>query len=131
MRPGRRLLKYAAIALGLALVVGASVFAYRAFWLPSSASWPAKTFAADAWRTTPPGQRHVFWKDLDRRRMLPGLTRTEVERLLGAPEYDRGSFVLYVVKEPDPRELSFHFWYALQADLDATGKVTRVFVRQD
>ncbi len=73
----------------------------------------------------------MFWKDLDGRRVLVGLTRAEVERLLGAPEYDRGSYVLYVVKEPDPRELSFNFWYALQVEFDATGKVTRALARHD
>jgi hypothetical protein len=129
--PGRRLLKYAALALGVALVLGVGLFAYRAFWLTSTASWPAKTFAPDAWRAAAPGQRHVFWKDLDGRRVLVGLTRAEVERLLGAPEYDRGSYVLYVVKEPDPRELSFNFWYALQVEFDATGKVTRALARYD
>jgi hypothetical protein len=65
----------------------------------------------------------VFWKDLERRRMLLGLTRVEVGALLGTPEYDRGSYVLYIVKEPDPRELSFNFWYALQLDFDASGRV--------
>lgn len=127
----RTLLRYSALIVGLALVAGCLLVAYRAFWLTSTASWPRELFSRERWLSAPPEHRYVFWNDLERRRVLVGLPRDEVERLLGTPDSSGPSFLEYIVKYRDRGEYSFSMIYFMQVDLDATGHVSRAFVGAD
>lgn len=128
---GGRTFRYAALVVGLALVAGCLVVAYRAFWLTSSASWPREPFSRERWLSAAQNDRHVFWKDLERRRVLVGLPREEVERLLGPPDSSGTSYVEYIVKYRDTGEYSLNMIYFMQVELGATGHVSRAFIGAD
>ena len=91
--------KKAAI-IGLALLTALLGVAY--LFLPTSieADWPREPFASQAWKASPPNTRFRMTRDLMASGALIGKPSSEVEEILGRPEY----------KSPDG-----HYWsYSIQ-----------------
>jgi hypothetical protein len=95
--------------------------------------WPSRTFDATAWRATPKEGRFVFYRDLERRRLLADRTLEELSELLGAPDFiaPDGRYATFVIKYADRGEYSFNAIYLLHVDFDPRGRVVSIGVRAD
>lgn len=63
-------------------------------------SWPSKNFESAKWMQTKEVERYIFVRDLLEKKLLMGLTRSQVVALLGPPssEPEGANYFAYVVK---------------------------------
>lgn len=65
-----------------------------------TSNWPSKNFESTKWMQTKEVERYIFTRDLREKKVLLGLTKSEVVALLGVPssEPEGASYFSYVVK---------------------------------
>jgi hypothetical protein len=100
------------VLLGVSLVLGVRLFR------DTSGSIP---FTRDAWAEADPETRGRMVKDLLTRYNLEGMSREEVEALLGPGPYDIGHM------GRDPHAI-FAFTYEMYFEFDAAGRVKKVVI---
>lgn len=110
----------AQFVIGLAVVLGFVVVV--ALLTPSDEPGPIP-FDPDGWNEAPPetDTRFRMARDLVETKRLLGLTREEVEELLGAPRSTTGKQLRYTIGGPPYNRTNL-----LLVDLDASGVVRRV-----
>jgi hypothetical protein len=83
-RPGRNRKLVLAIAAALGLSAVPVYIIAKSVVQTSPWFWPKHRFTVDAWRTSAQWERYRFYKDLAAR--LPGMSKLDVESLLGKPD---------------------------------------------
>jgi len=96
-------------------------------------SWPREEFSPEAWKASAKEKRYVYYHDLAKTKKLDGLLKKDVVDLLGQPDFvsPDGRYITYILKYAEKGERSFNAIYILEIDFDASGSVSRYFVRVD
>jgi len=99
----------------------------------SPVSWPREAFEAQKWRATPREDRYRQFRDLQERHRLVGLSRAEVESLLGPPDSTApdGRYLTYELKDGSKDHLTLNSIYFMRVWLDSQGKTTTLQVDAD
>jgi hypothetical protein len=115
----------------LLVAVGAFTILYQA--IDPARNWPTDRFDAEQWKSASDGMRYRFVKDLIYRDLLNGLSRPQLEEMLGDPSFVArdGRYATYLVKDRTDGILEFNSVYVLQMDFDEQNKVTRTSIRGD
>lgn len=128
----KRTLKVA--AAGLAIIAILTVIPFALAWYESSPlSWPRESFDSTRWRSSPHEQRYRQYRDLRDKHPLVGLTRHEIESLLGSPDSvaSDGRYVVYDLKEGVDDHFTLNSVYFMRVWFDEKGRVTAVRVGAD
>lgn len=127
-------LKKLALALGLFVVLGVvCFFGFLYYRSRPELGWPRDVFKPTVWREANKEDRFRYYRDLKARDTLRDLSREEVEKLLGQPDFraPNGSYFTYILKYRDPDEWTMNAIYLLQIDFGENGRVRRQLVRPD
>lgn len=130
----KRVIRKLALISGLLALLGVFCFLgfsyYRA---RPGLGWPRDVFKPTVWREANKELRFRYYRDLKARGILHDLSRKEVEKLLGRPDFraPNGSYFTYILKYREPDEWTMNMVYILQIDFDQTGRVCRQLVRPD
>jgi hypothetical protein len=122
------------LATGLAIIAMLAVIPFALAWYESSPiSWPRESFDSARWRSSPHEQRYRQFRDLQDKHHLVGLTRGEVEALLGPPDSaaSDGRYLVYDLKDGTNDRFTFNAVYFARLWLDAQGRVSAVRVGAD
>ena len=100
-------------------------------------SWPDEPFTVEKWRAGNPENRYRLVRSLLRTQRLTGLTRAELERLLGPPDWPGCTTLCsYTVEGFRPAEkgrdpMAFTFLRSVNVCFDIHGRVATVSIGGD
>jgi|SRR6187549_3291084 len=121
------------VVLGVVVAGAISLATYLTFFDDIDSGWPAEAFTSERWAAKPANERYRLVKDLIRSRTLEAKSPSEVEQLLGPPNYRSpdGGYWLYTVQNRDTGVGGFNAVAMMNVDFDRTPKVSRIYVRAD
>jgi len=122
------------LAVGFAIIATLAVIPFALAWYESSPiSWPRESFDSARWRSSPHEQRYRQYRDLQDKHRLAGLTRAEIESLLGPPDSaaSDGRYVVYDLKEGTNDRFTLNAVYFMRVWFDRQGHVTEVRIGAD
>jgi hypothetical protein len=90
--------------------------------------WPDEEFDAQKWKSTPELQRYVFANDLVDGKLI-GLTRAQIEAMLGPNPRAEHEPMKYAVKETSSS--SYNFVVFIYVRFDANGRANEVGIGED
>jgi hypothetical protein len=98
-----------------------------------ASKWPRRAFNEIDWRMADQSKRYVFVQELIHSRLSTGISRAEVEQLLGKPDYasSDSTYVTYVVADRLATTCLFHSIALLHVEFDEQEKLTRALIRFD
>ena len=89
--------------------------------------WTPRQFSPEAWAGAADEDRETMAEDLIASRRLIGMDIREVPSLLGKPDDQTETMLIYTVDEGE----GFNFYDYLDIRADSTGRVQRAFIRSD